>query len=282
MIQTEKVEMTQEEYELINEFVTKHFGITFPEHKKVILESRLRPRLQALRLRTYMDYYLRLQFDPKAELSMLAVQLTNNESYFFRETKQFDSLFGSVFDELKASALLPGPLRFLCAGCSSGEEPYTLRIYSLEHQRKSGGELPQISAVDLDPQRLAMAQVAEYGMRSMRAINEAQIARYFTRVSTERFLLNPEYRQGIDFALANILDLTTFRKAIAYDVIFCRNVLIYFSDEAFHKTITNFARCLRPGGLLFLGHSETIIGQSHHFEPVRLDSCLAYRRLARD
>ncbi len=282
MIQPEKIEMTKEEYELINEFVTKHFGITFPEHKKMIFESRLRPRLQALRLQTYMDYYLRLQFDPKAELSMLAVQLTNNESYFFRETKQFDSLFGSIFDELKASSLFPGPLRFLCAGCSSGDEPYTLRIYSMEHRRKFGGELPQISAVDLDPQRLAMAQVAEYGMRSMRALNEAQIARYFTRIAPERFLLNSEYRQGIDFALANLLDLATFRKAMAYDVIFCRNVLIYFSDEAFHKTITNFARCLRPGGLLFLGHSETILGQSHHFEPVRLDSCLAYRRLACD
>ncbi len=282
MLQTEKIEMTKEEYELINEFVTKHFGITFPEHKKMIFESRLRPRLQALRLQTYMDYYLRLQFDPKAELSMLAVQLTNNESYFFREIKQFDSLFGPIFNELKASAPYPGPLRFLCAGCSSGEEPYTLRIYSMENQRKHRGELPQISAIDLDPQRLAMAQVAEYGLRSMRSLNEQQIARYFSRVSPERFLLNAEYRQGIDFSLANILDLATFRKTLPYDAIFCRNVLIYFSDEAFHKTITNFARCLRPGGLLFLGHSETIIGQSRHFEPVRLDSCLAYRRLAGD
>ncbi len=273
--------MSAEEYELINEFVTRHFGITFPIHKKMILEARLRPRLKALRLHSYMDYYLRLQFDPKAELSLLATQLTNNESYFFRETKQFESLFGSVFDELKASSAGSGPLRFLCAGCSSGEEPYTLKIYATNYCNRMLSEMPMISAVDVDPQRLSMAQAAEYGPRSMRALDEDQMDRYFTRVSPERFVLNPEYREGIEFSLANILELRTFRKPTRYDVIFCRNVLIYFSDDAFHNTITNFARCLRPGGLLFLGHSETIIGRSSDFEPVRLEQCLAYRRIDR-
>ena len=121
--------MTEEEFELFNEYLIHRFGLHFPVHKKEILESRLAPRLRALQLHRFMDYYLLLQYAGDSELHRLASLVTNNESYFFREIHQFESLFTRTFEDFKFHAANRETLRFLCAGCSSGEEPYTLNIF---------------------------------------------------------------------------------------------------------------------------------------------------------
>ena len=113
--------LTQEEHLLLNELISTQFGITFPEHKRSVLESRLRPRLAALHLPRYYDYYLHLQCDTDGERSRLAELVTNNETFFFRETHQFDALFEEAVDELKESAAAPGTLRVLCAGSPHAE-----------------------------------------------------------------------------------------------------------------------------------------------------------------
>jgi chemotaxis methyl-accepting protein methylase len=164
----------------------------------------------------------------------------------------------------------------LCAGCSSGEEPYTLNIYA----RQAGltGRWA-IDAFDIDVDRLRMAREAIYGVGSLRSTTEAQRAQYFSGFAADRWQLRRANREGVGFAYGNILDLDSFRKPQLYDAIFCRNVLIYFSEAAFQHAIANFARALRKGGLLFLGHSESLIGRSDRFETVRLERCIAYRKL---
>ncbi|MCP4200896.1 MAG: protein-glutamate O-methyltransferase CheR [bacterium] len=270
-------DMTDAEYRLLNEFVSNLYGISFPNERRRLLESRLKPRLQALDMNRFMDYYLLLQYAFEDEVTTFTRLITNNESYFFRETRQFDALLKQAWPDLVKGVTNGSPVRILCAGCSSGEEPYTLRIFSETHRLTP--ELPlQIDGLDIDADRLAAARKAEYTQTSLRATSEPQIRRFFSRTGSDHYMLNRALLEDTKFSLGNILDLRTFPTAGGYDVLFCRNVLIYFSERALHRAIDNFASVLRPGGLLFLGHAESIIGLSDAFETVRFDRCIAYRR----
>jgi chemotaxis protein methyltransferase CheR len=272
--------MTYEEYLLLNELITAELGISFPEHKRLVLESRLFPRLQALRLQRYIDYYFLLQVAGQAERSRLAELVTNNETYFFRETEQFDALFGHGLEELKRGAATPGALRLLSAGCSSGEEAYTLSIVARQNFVALAGTALTIDAFDVDASRVEAARRAEYGGGSFRATSPEQLERYFAGAGAGRWAVKSFLQGGLQFRHGNILDLQSYAAAVPYDAVFCRNVLIYFSEPALHRAIANFGAALRPGGLLFLGHSESIIGVSEFFETVKIGTRIAYRKAA--
>ncbi len=272
--------LSLEELALFNELFSQRFGLFFPDHKREILESRLLPRLRANHLQRFMDYYLLLQYDLKRELDPLVRAITNNESYFFRETAQFEALQGEELHALRSGGV-PGRLRLLSAGCSSGEEPYTLNIYLRRALfGQAADEALAVDAIDIDTERLDMARDALYRLSSLRTLNEEQIGRYFVRHDDEVFELRPPFRQGVGFTEGNILDLDTFRPAAPYDVVFCRNVLIYFSEPALKTAIGNFAEIVRRGGLLFLGHSESIIGLTKAFQAERLGQSIAYRKVS--
>jgi chemotaxis protein methyltransferase CheR len=269
--------MTQEEYLLLNELISTQFGIYFSDHKREVLEARLRPRLQALHLPRYLDYYLQLRCDADGERQRLAELVTNNETYFFREAHQFEALFGPALDELRMHAVLPGTLRVLSAGCSSGEEPYTLSILAQRNAVRMAGTTLSVDAFDIDSQRLEMARRAEYGKGSLRSVEPELVDLLFTRAG-ERYLLRPGFRAGVRFTPGNILEVNSYLPAVPFDVVFCRNVLIYFSEVALHRALAHFARVLRCGGILFLGHAESIIGLTDRFETVVLGQTIAYRR----
>jgi chemotaxis protein methyltransferase CheR len=270
--------LTPEELDLLNDFLTGTLGLHFPEHKREILESRLRPRLQDLGLRRFIDYFYMLQMNPNGELGLLSRLITNNETYFFREIHQFEALFGDGLDLIKSSLAVPDSLRILCAGCSSGEEPYTLSIYAKENQYRLWNHTIAIDAFDIDTDRLQIAKSGLYGKNSFRFTTEEQLEKYFRSPDDGRYEVKPLFRSAVQFSRGNIVQLETYQKPIRYDVIFCRNVLIYFSEPSLEKAIENFAACLRSGGLLFLGHSESIIGMSRHFESVKVGSGIAYVR----
>lgn len=272
--------MTQEEFHLFNDLLEAHFGLCFPEAKKEILESRLKPRLDILKMRRFMDYYFTLQYNSNGsqEISHLARLVTNNESYFFRETHQFEALFNHALDDIKKTSALPGAIRILCAGCSTGEEAYTINIYAKENLYQMWGYVVDISAFDIDTDALQRAKEAAYGSNSFRFTESEKLGRYFKKENESKHSVKETFRTGINFDWGNILKLETYKKLTPYDALFCRNVLIYFSEASLHKAVDNFACCLRPGGLLFLGHSESIIGVSDKFEAIRLGNCIVYRR----
>ncbi|MCP4657456.1 MAG: protein-glutamate O-methyltransferase CheR [bacterium] len=269
-----------EELALFNELFSSRFGLFFPDHKREILESRLRPRLRANHLNRFIDYYLLLQYDLKRELDPLVRAITNNESYFFRETLQFEAVSGSQARELRDGGVA-GRLRILSAGCSSGEEPYSLNLFVRRAAFGPYDESLRIDAIDIDSERLEMALEATFRPNSLRTLSEAQIEQYFVRHDEDCYELRKIYRHGVHFAEGNILDLSTFRQPTPYDAVFCRNVLIYFSESGLRNAIENFARVVRPGGLLFLGHSESIIGLTKVFQAERLGQCIAYRRIGK-
>ena len=237
--------------------------------------------MRALRLRRYYDYYLQARCDLDGERTRLAELVTNHESYFFREMEQIEALFEYALPCLRAEAATPGMLRLLSAGCAGGEEAYTLGLCARRRFAAVAGSTMTVDAFDVDASRVAMAQQAVYGPGALRVTPAELRQRYFTPVGADRWELKPAYRAGSRFYWGNIVDLETFAPAVPYDAVFCRNVLIYFSEPALHRAADHFAEVLRPGGLLLLGACESIIGLSSRFETVRLGPAIAYRRIGR-
>lgn len=278
---TQAAVLGDQEFALLNDLLETEYGLSFPLHKREILVTRLAPRLAALGLRHFSDYVTLLQFDGRAERAALCRAVTNNETYFFRETGPMRALFGGdALEGAKARASVPGQLSLLCAGCSSGEEAYTVSIIAREHQFRLWGWTVAVDGFDLDDSRIAIARSAVYGPSSFRGVAADEIGRYFTapQEGGEARAVKPMYRQNVRFSVANLVDVASYRRATPYDVIFCRNVLIYFAEPALRRAVSALAECLVPGGLLFLGHSESIMGLDTAFEPIRLGDSIAYRK----
>ena len=269
----------QADIKLLTDLIQERFGLMFSGIRLEILESRLRPRLRELHLTTLREYYQYLRFHPdrESEFARLPAMVTNNETYFFRETHQFELLIRHVIPERRP--LLRGrPLRLLSAGCSSGEEPYSLSI-ALHNAALPLAGLPwEIDACDLNPERIARAQEALYAESSLRACDAEARRRYFTE-DPGGFRLKERYRGGVRFFHTNLLAPNGALGWAIYDAILCRNLLIYFSEEAFADAIRLFARCLAPGGYLFLGHSESLLDRKSPFAPALVGGAVVYRKL---
>lgn len=171
--------MGRDEYRLLNELIGQRFGISFPPHKRRSLAARLEPRLETLGVTGFLEYYRLLRDGTDGEWERLAELVTNNETFFFRETQQFVALFGEALDGLRSAAAQPGALRLLCAGCSSGEEAYTLGIFASQSFVRLAGTTVGIDAFDLDSSRIEMARRAEYGRGALRTASAEQLDRYF-------------------------------------------------------------------------------------------------------
>jgi chemotaxis protein methyltransferase CheR len=262
---------------LVGDLIQERFGLTFDGVRQEILAARLQPRLRELRLESPRAYYEYLRFHPQrdAEFDRLPALVTNNETYFFRETRQFEILIDHVLPERRAAA--PSrPLQVLSAGCSSGEEPYSLAIALYNAGLPHAGKTWEIDACDLNPDRIARAREAIYDEASLRACDPEARLRYFT-AEDHRFRLKDRYRAGLRFFQSNLL-APGFTPERRYDVILCRNLLIYFCDSAFESLIGQFARSLVPGGYLLLGHSESLFDRGTEFLPVVVGGSVIYRK----
>jgi chemotaxis protein methyltransferase CheR len=265
------------DFKLLTDLIQERFGLTLQGVRQEIFASRLQPRLRELHLDSPRDYYEYLRFHPDrdAEFARLPAMVTNNETYFFREPHQFDLLIKHVLPE-RRTALGTRPLRILSAGCSSGEEPYSLAITLHDAGLPLSGVTWEIDACDLNSDRIARAREGIYEETSLRACDPDVRRRYFTEEG-RRFHVKPRYRSGVRFFQANLLAPNGQLGWAVYDAIFCRNLLIYFGETAFDNVINLFARCLVPGGYLFLGHSESLIDRTTAFEPVVAGSVI-YRK----
>jgi chemotaxis protein methyltransferase CheR len=267
------------ELKLLTDLIEERFGLAFQGIRLEILESKLKPRLRELHLTTVRDYYQYLRFHPDrdGELARLPAMVTNNETYFFRETHQFDLLVSHVIPERRA-ALRGRPFRVLSAGCSSGEEPYSLSIALHNAGIALAGVSWEIDACDLNVDRIARAQEALYAESSLRACDADARRKYFV-AEAGGFRLRDKYRANVRLFPTNLMAPNGALGWSVYDVILCRNMLIYVSEEAFSQVIGLFARSLLPGGYLLLGHSESLLDRKTAFAPAMLNGAVVYRKL---
>jgi chemotaxis protein methyltransferase CheR len=269
---------TPADWKLLTDLLEERFGLCFAAGRQEILEGRLRPRLAALHLDDIRAYYHYLRAHPEreAEFVELTLRITNNETYFFREAAHFDAIVERVIPEL-APGLDGRPLRLLSAACSSGEEPYSLAIRLGDEGFELRGVRWEIDACDLNAARLEQARAATYEGLAFRACDEELRRRCFQE-KAGRHQLRERYRRGVRFFQANLAAPFFGATWGRYDIVLCRNLLIYFSNEAFDRLIGGFGQIVRPGGYLFLGHSESLFDRGSAFEPVHFARTMAYRR----
>lgn len=272
------------EWKLVLDLLEERFGLTFDGVRREFLSSRLLPRVDALGLRALSEYYRYLIVHPEREqeLTQLRRVVTNNESYFFRERAQLDALAGEVFSRhIRAHGR---PLRVLSAGCSSGEEAYSIAILLAQAAAARGAmdDAFIIDACDLNPARIESARLASYEEPSLRSCDVRARQRYFAQTPRGRWELRPRYRTGVRFLEANLAARTAeWHPDLGgpYDAVFCRNVLIYFSERGLERAVSRLLERLAPGGYLFLGHAESLVHRRSDVVPVRLHDVIAYARV---
>jgi chemotaxis protein methyltransferase CheR len=274
---------TEPDWKLLTDLLEERFGLCFTGARQDILAGRLVPRLEQLKLDDVRAYYHFLSAHPsrEEEFGELSRRLTNNETYFFREVAHFEVIAHQVLPEFSQTAR-PRPFRILSAACSSGEEPYSLAIRLTDAGLELNGLPWAIEACDLNPLRLEQARRAVYEGSSFRACDDATRARCFDDIGDGRFQLKERYRRRVRFFQANLAAPFSGAGWGHYDIVLCRNLLIYFGPEAFDRLISRVAQLLTPGGYLFLGHSESLYDRSTDFESVHFASTMAYRRLPED
>lgn len=273
--------MKPEEFRLIREFVAEEFGLLIDEGRISFLSSRLLARLADLRLESFRDYYACLKFSPRAgkEHQQLISILTNNETYFFREDAQLQVLCEHILPRLKEEQqhTTQRKIRIYSAGCSSGEEVYTIAMLLLESGHFLWDWDIMVTGIDVDPQMIAMARAGIYSGRAFQTTSPQYQERYFTK-NGEYYQVKDSLRRITSFEEGNLLRLEPFLKNDPAHVIFCRNVFIYFSEDTTRKIVESFADLLVPEGHLFLGHSESLSRVTSRYQPVRHPGAIIYRK----
>ncbi|RNF33323.1 CheR family methyltransferase [Paracoccus methylarcula] len=256
------------------EIVRQDSGIVLTTAKRGLMVARLNRRLRALRLPDYQAYCDRLEgMDGPAERRHLMSAITTNVTAFFREAHHFRSLATEILPPLAAKAKAGRRLRLWSAACSSGEEAYSIAITLLETFPDAARHDVRILASDIDPGMIARAAAGRYARDGLRPVGVRRLQRFFTR-DGESCTVRDELRGIMRFAELNLHDPWPFSGR--FDVIFCRNAVIYFETGARQRLWQRFARQIAPGGYLFIGHCERLDGPAADlFEPA---GATCYRR----
>lgn len=279
----DKPEMSHEEFIMIRDFVHEKSGIFFPENKMYLVKNRLVKRMAERGIKTYRDYFYHVKYDTSMkEFHQLMNLMTTNETSFYRNGPQLLSFSDEVLPLLVEEKQSSGGLKTLkiwSAGCSTGEEPYTLAMIILEKVNLQAGYKVEIIANDISEQALQKARKGEYSGITLRNVKPSHLERFFTKVG-EVHRVNAEVKALVKFSHMNLNDPRVISMNSNFDVIFCRNVMIYFSDEVKKQLVRGFFNALRPGGYFYIGHSETLHGISKAFKLVYFKNALVYQKEA--
>jgi chemotaxis protein methyltransferase CheR len=270
-----QLELSDKDYQDIAAFVHKASGINLLDGKKELVRARLIKRINQLEFRDFKSYFRYATTDASGdELVFLLDALATNLTSFFREPQHFDFMAKVFLPELEKKRKKPGGggprLRIWSAACSSGEEPYTIAMVVLEKNPyfANGGDF-RILATDLSTKVLNVAKKGQYGPESVKNINPVAVKSFMVKTPTDKgsyFTVTPQLRNLISFRRFNLMDPLPYKGPM--DLIFCRNVMIYFDRETIGQLIAKFHKLLEIGGYLFIGHSESLSGLTHDYQYV--------------
>ncbi|MCX5815059.1 MAG: protein-glutamate O-methyltransferase CheR [Proteobacteria bacterium] len=273
--------LTKESFILLRDFIYEKTGIFFAENKTYLMESRLTNRLSEHGFSTYEDYYYFLKYGgekSKSEMLSLFDAVTTNETSFFRNPPQLDA-FKMIMQKHYFNGKGAGTqLRIWSAASSTGEEAYTLVIILLDMMEKLKRNISfTVVATDISPKVLESARKAVFGSYSVRNIDEAIRKKYFVEEGGV-FKLKDIVKKYVKFDFMNLMDANAYRTYKHMDVIFCRNVLIYFDDKMKKKVIDNMYECLKLPGFLTIGHAESLHNLSRAFKPLVFPGTTTYQK----
>lgn len=278
-----ELQISDTEFIQLRDFIYQQCGIFIAENRKYLVENRLSNRLRELNLKSYAEYYNFLRFDAgrRDELKKLFEVVTTNETSFFRNPPQLKVFQDCVLSEVIAGCRRSGKkrIRIWSAGCSTGEEPYTLAIILHEALRNEIASWDiKITANDLSEAVLAAARRGVYNEYALRTTPPEIIRTYFTKEGTT-YKINPSLKRLVSFGQINLSDREQLRRVEKSQIVFCRNVIIYFDDEMKRKVIGAFYDNLEPNGMLLIGHSESLHNISRAFKPEHHTGTIVYRKL---
>lgn len=271
------IHLTEDVFRLLRDFIKDYCGIYFDDSSRFILERRLQRRLRLRLLDDFRDYYRFLLYDKKKdeEIKEAIDLLTVNETYFFREQNQLKAFGEEILPELMEINKEKKRLRIWSAGCSTGEEPYTIAILILE-QGIDGWDI-EILGSDINQRALSKARKGMYRRHSFRTTDDYYIKKYF-KEEGDFFVISERVKSIVSFSYLNLLDPLKVKIVAPMDVIFCRNVLIYFDYEARKRVVNNFYDRLVEGGYLLLGHAESLMNVSTSFILKHLKNDMVYQK----
>jgi chemotaxis protein methyltransferase CheR len=261
-------ELGPREFEQIRKLMESETGVHLTEAKGALVMARLGRRLRELRLRSYRDYLAYLNANPARETAELVDRLLTNETRLFREGWQFDYLEQAIVPlwRKETSVSLDRGLKVWSAACSTGEEPASIAAVLDSRFPSADGYRVSILATDLSTRALAAARTLTFPLARGRDIPAAH-ARHFEDLDGDRIRLRPPAARLIQFQAMNLMAPAV--PAAHFDLILCRNVLIYFSRETKRAVIDHMWRALKPGGFLFVGHAESLVGVIEGQRPVK-------------
>ncbi len=276
---SEITRITPQDFEKFYEFFYRKTGIVFTDKKAYFVERRLLERMQATGSETFRDYFSIVRFQASGEeWQQLVNTMTVNETYFLREEYQFDAMVEGMLPEITRNRPTGSAVRIWSTPCSTGEEPYSIAIHLLENWKRADDFAIEIHASDIDTRVVAQARRGVYGQRSLQRLSAALRSKYFTALDDDQFRIREELRDSIDFDVANIVDPANMTRFRGMDVIFCRNLLIYFDDVSRRESVELLYECLNPGGFICLGHSESMTRISSLFRPRKFAETIVYQK----
>ena len=270
--------VSAEEFSRLCEFLYRRTGMVFTEAKRYYVDRRVAERMEATGSTSFASYFARLRTDVRGEIEQFINAFTVNETYFYREDHQLSCLS----KDLLARRIVGRPpnqtVRIWCAPCSTGEEPYSVAMWLLENWPEVDTYDIEIVGSDIDTQVLEAARAGVYGRRALMRLSPELIEKYFTPLGNERWRIIDDLRDSVRFSAVNLVEPAQTRSEQGFDVIFCRNVLIYFDDASRRIAAENLYESLLPGGYICLGHTESMSRISPLFDVCRYDDAIVYQR----
>ena len=261
-------EMTDRDFDQIRSLASEFTGISLSEHKKEMVYSRLARRLRALEISEFSDYINYLKSNERQELGNFVNSITTNLTSFFRENHHFEYMKSTVIPELAALHRLDKKIRVWSAGCSTGEEPYSIAMTLAEaHELSSPSWDIKVLATDLDTSVLSHARIGKYDLNRVEGVDATRRNKWFHHHKMDDksvFEVSDKIKNRITFNQLNLMNSWPINGR--FDVIFCRNVVIYFDKPTQKKLFDRYANLLNEGGYLFIGHSETLHGVTTRFK----------------
>jgi chemotaxis protein methyltransferase CheR len=271
--------ITDSDFLKFRDFFYRKTGIHFDEAKRSFVDKRLVERIEATGSEDFRAYFIALRFEAKGEeLQQLVNLMTVNETYFFREAYQFDCMVNNMLSEVAKRKRPGGRIRIWSIPSSTGEEPYSIAIYLLERWPLINDYEVEILSSDIDTTVLSAAQRGIYSARSVGQLPKEYLNKYFTKRNDNEFAISRDLVAAVEFTRVNLTDANDTRRFRDIDLIFCRNLLIYFDDLSRRVAAEAMYDAMSPGGFICLGHSESMSRITSLFQVRRFADAMVYQK----
>jgi chemotaxis protein methyltransferase CheR len=275
---TEDPPIAEEEYRRLCDYLYRRTGMSFTDARRYFVDRRVADRMAATGTSSFPDYFARLRGNIDDEVQHFVNAFTVNETYFYREDYQLRCLTKDLLRERLTVKTTLEPIRIWSMPCATGEEPYSIAIWLLENWPEVDAYDIEIVGSDIDTNVLASAREGVFGKRALMRLTPQLIDRYFVSRGEDAWQILDELRESVHFSAINIVNRNDTRTHGLFDVIFCRNLLIYFDDASRRVAAENLYERLAPGGFVCLGHSESMSRISPLFEVCRFPDAVVYRK----